>query len=309
MRGIKVSSSSSSSEEGTSPSEANERGSARFNITAGRGKSEPKRSDLYQRVSAKGRAKADTMPTRRPGKQEELQPNVEEEECSLMETSQLRNASMVSDLNLSNAVEIEEFEEVELAKTELELKRMGEQSGCGLSYICDDIEQMLEGLGNTSTPKPSTSSDSTHSSMPTLVSVSRSFSTSLSRDSGMPGSSDYQTGTPPPVVFSPPKQDLASLEYSPYTSPTYSPITPKDAVISNKKIGIYVHFPCLTQRLYRLPRGIVSEEQVSQAARTSEAEPRILHKLENEFIINLVNNQIACNLVHLVYAYLYRNLK
>ena len=274
MRGIKVSSSSSSSEEGTSPSDVNQRGAARFHITAGRGKSEPKRYDLYQRVVAKGRAKAETMPPRRPGKQEELQPNVEEEECSLMETSQLRNASMVSDLNLSNAVEIEEFEEVELAKTELELKRMGEQSGCGLSYICDDIEQMLEGPGNTSTPKPSTSSDSTHSSMPTLVSVSRSFSTSLSSDSGMPGSSDYQTGTPPPV-FSPPKQDLASPEYSPYTSPTYSPITPKDAVISNKKIGIYVHFPCLTQRLYRLPRGIVSEEQVSQTARTSEAEPRI----------------------------------
>ena len=84
--------------------------------------------------------------------------------------------------------------------------------------------------------------------MPTLVSVSRSFSTSLSSDSGMPGSSNYQTGTPPPVVFSPPNKDLASPKYSQHTSPTYSTITPKDAVISNKnKIGIYVHFLCLTQ--------------------------------------------------------------
>ena len=146
--------------------------------------------------------------------------------------------------------------------------------------------------------------------MPTLVSVSRSFSTSLSSDSGMPGSSDYQTGTPPPEVFSPPNKDLASPEYSPHISPTYSPLTPKDVVIYNKnKIGIYVHFLCLTQRLYRLPRGIVSEEQLSPAAMTSEAEPCIIHKWENDSIINQVNNEIACILVHLIYAYIYRNLK
>ena len=111
--------SSSSSSSGTSPSDVNQRGPARIHITDGRGKTEPKRYDLYQKVAAKGRTKAATMPPRKPGKQEELQPNVEEEECSLMETSLLRNASMVSDLNLSNAVEIEEFEEVELAKTPL----------------------------------------------------------------------------------------------------------------------------------------------------------------------------------------------
>ena len=68
----------------------------------------------------------------RPGKPEKLQSHDEEEEYSLMETSQLRNTSTVSDFNLSDDVVVEEYKEVEIAKTEAELQRMGEQTGCWL---------------------------------------------------------------------------------------------------------------------------------------------------------------------------------
>ena len=85
-----------------------------------------------QKATAKGQAKQETERTVRPGKPEKLQSHDEEEECSLMETSQLRNTSMVSDFNLSDNIVVEEYEEMEIAKTEAELQRMGEQTGCWL---------------------------------------------------------------------------------------------------------------------------------------------------------------------------------
>ena len=103
---------------------------------------------------------------------------------------------------------------------------------------------------------------------------------------------------------------MASPAYSPYVSPTYSPltrslqaITPKDAVILNEKIGNYVNFKCLTKKSHRQPKGSVTEDQISPKARTSEAEPRTL-KSESEFNINFVNNQFVCTLIHVIYAYL-----
>ena len=178
-----------------------------------------------------------------------------------METSQLQNTSMVSDFNLLDDVVVEENEEVEIAKTEAELKRMGEQTGCGLSYICEDLEQMLDGPGNTSTPKLSTTSNSMRSSMPPLVSVSSSPNPILSSNSGMPGS-DYQIGSPTVVFSPPPSSVVASPVYSPYVSPTYSPltrslqaITPKDVVIQNEKIGNYVNFTCLTKKITQATKG------------------------------------------------------
>ena len=150
MRGIKVATSSSSSEEGNQRSADKKRELTRVNIT-GRGKTNPPlRSELYEKVTAKAQAKAETKMT---GKPERLQSHDKEEECSLMETSLLRDTSKVSDFNLSDEVVIEEFEDVEVAKTEAELKRMGEQNGCGLSYICKDLENMLGGPENSSTPK------------------------------------------------------------------------------------------------------------------------------------------------------------
>ena len=215
-----------------------------------------------------------------------------------METSQLRNTSMVGDFNLSDDVVVEEYKEVEIAKTEAELQRMGEQTGCGLSYICQELEKMLDGPGNTLTPKLSNTSNTTRSSMPPLASVSSSPNPSLSSDSGTPGS-DYLIRSD--VVFSPPVEDLASPVYSPVVSPTYSPwspqdSTPKDVVIINEKIGNYDDFTCLTKKSHRQPKGSVTEDQIPPKARTIEAEPHIL-KPDNEIMINFVKNQFVCTLV------------
>ena len=256
MRGIKASSSSSSSEEGNSPT---------FNISRkdrqgstsqpSRGRAVLRRTENGKTILiSKGRAKPEVRQTRKPGKQEQSKPRDEEEECKLMEISELRDVSNVSEANLSNILEVEEHEEIELAKTEAELHRMGSYAGCGLSNICKDLEQMLEGPGSTSTPKLSTTSTtSAGSSMPPLVSA-----TSSDCNSGMQGSSDYLTGSPPPLVFSPPRQALASPTYSPYTSPAYSPITPKDAAIQNFETGNHVFFSCLNKSFHRQTRDKVS---------------------------------------------------
>ena len=176
---------------------------------------------------------------------------------------------------------------------------MGEQNGCGLSYICKDLENMLGGPENSSTPKLSNTSNTTRSSMPPLASAtSSSPNPSLSSDSGMPGS-DYQIG---PDVFSPPVEDLALPVYSPIASPTYST---KEVVLKNEKFGNYNDFTCLTIKSHRQPKGSATEDQIPLKARTSEAEPRVLKPI-NEMIINFVKNQFVYALV--TYAYLYHNL-
>ena len=296
MKGIKVSTGSSSSEEGTQRAADKRRELTRVNIN-GRGKADaPPRSELYKKMTAKGQARAETEMR---GKPERLQSHDEEEECSLMETSMLRDTSKVSDFNLSNDVIIEEYEDVEVAKTEAELKRMGEQNGCGLSYICKDLENMLGGPENSSTPKLSNSSNATRSSMPPLVSASSSSpNPSLSSDSGMPGS-DYQIRSD---VFSPPVEDLASPVYSTFAKPIYST---EEVVLKNEKFGNYDNLTFLTTNSHRLPKGSVTEDQVPLKARTSEAEPRVL-KPDNGMIINFVKNQFVNALV--TYAYIYRNL-
>ena len=295
MRGIKVATGSSSSEEGTQRSADKKRELTRVNIN-GRGKTGPPRSELYNKLAAKGQAQAETELT---GKPERLQSHDEGEECSLMETSMLRDTSKVSDFNLSDDVVIEEYEDVEVAKTEAELKQMGEKNGCGLSYICKDLENMLGGPENSSTPKLSNSSNATRSSMPPLVSASSSSpNPSLSSDSGMPGS-DYQIRSD---VFSPPVEDLASPVYSPFTSPTYST---EEVVTKNEKLGNYDSLTCLTTNSHRLPKESVTEDQIPLKARTSEAEPRVLNP-DIGMIINFVKNQFIYALVP--YAYMYRNL-
>ena len=75
----------------------------------------PPRAELISKLISKGRAKPEARQTRKPGIQEQLKPRDEEEECSLIETSELRNAIIISELNLSNVAEVEEYKEVELA--------------------------------------------------------------------------------------------------------------------------------------------------------------------------------------------------
>ena len=94
-----------------------------------------------------------------------------------MDVSELRDAKQdddhdtVSDTNLSDDQVCEEFPEVEEEKTERILERMGTSSSPGMLDLCDDIVMMLHPV--TSTPKrtegSSSSSTSTHSSMPPLA--------------------------------------------------------------------------------------------------------------------------------------------
>ena len=94
-----------------------------------------------------------------------------------MDISTLRVAAddendAVSESNLSDVLVVDEYPEVELAKTEHILEKMGTSSSPGVIELCDDIVLMLNPV-NSSTPKRSsssgsTSSSATHSSMPSL---------------------------------------------------------------------------------------------------------------------------------------------
>ena len=94
-----------------------------------------------------------------------------------MDISTLRAAAdeendAVSESNLSDVLVVDEYPEVELAKTEHILEKMGTSSSPGVIELCDDIVLMINPV-NSSTPKRSsssgsTSSSATHSSMPPL---------------------------------------------------------------------------------------------------------------------------------------------
>ena len=101
-----------------------------------------------------------------------------EAEDEKMDVSTLREEAeendAVSETNLSDVQYVEEYPEVEVAKTEKILEKMGTASSPGVVELCDDIVLMLSHNTVTSTPKrssrsaSSTSSSSTHSSMPPL---------------------------------------------------------------------------------------------------------------------------------------------
>ena len=96
-----------------------------------------------------------------------------EAEDEKMDVSTLREEAeeidLVSESNLSDVQYVEEFPEVEVAKTEKILESMGTASSPGVVELCDDIQLMLSNKV-TSTPKRSSgSSVSTHSSMPPLT--------------------------------------------------------------------------------------------------------------------------------------------
>ena len=119
--------------------------------------------------------KTDPYSLKMTSKGEPAKPAVTKDEK--MDVSELRDAKQdddhdtVSDTNLSDEQVCEEFPEVEEAKTERILERMGTSSSPGMLDLCDDIVMMLHPV--TSTPKraegSSSSSTSTHSSMPPLA--------------------------------------------------------------------------------------------------------------------------------------------
>ena len=100
---------------------------------------------------------------------------VEDMEVSALRASQEEDHDVVSESNLSDVQSVEEFPEVELAKTEKILEKMGSAQGSpGMVELCDDIVMMLNPV--TSTPKRSStrsegssSSLSSHPSMPPLM--------------------------------------------------------------------------------------------------------------------------------------------
>ena len=102
-------------------------------------------------------------------------PKVEDMDVSALRASKEEDHDVVSESNLSDVQSIEEFPEVELAKTEKILEKMGSAQGSpGMVELCDDIVMMLNPV--TSTPKRSSarsegssSSLSTHPSMPPLM--------------------------------------------------------------------------------------------------------------------------------------------
>ena len=146
-----------------------------------------------------------------------------------METSELRDTDTVSEVNLSQVVNVQEHEDIDLAKTEHELARMGESPGCGLSNECDEMEIMLGGgSASTSTPNVTLSL----SSMPSLVSVS-SGPVDSGNDSGQ--TLIYFTGqsSQPSLVFSSPR--------AAEPSPAFSLITPRDTVTEILKMGSFMY--------------------------------------------------------------------
>ena len=112
-------------------------------------------------------------------KGEPSKPAKAEAEDEKMDVSTLREEAedidAVSEANLSDVQYVEEYPEVEVAKTEKILEKMGTASSPGVVELCDDIVLMLSHEKVTSTPKrpsrsaSSTSSTTTHSSMPPLA--------------------------------------------------------------------------------------------------------------------------------------------
>ena len=128
-----------------------------------------KRNDnnIGPRKVSKGRTKPSICAMTRPGPVNTQ--SVVNDDCELMETSELRDADNISKVNLSQVFNMQEHKDVELAKTEMELARMGEVPGCGLSNVCDEMEIILNG-GPVSTSTPNATFSL--SSMPSLVLVS-----------------------------------------------------------------------------------------------------------------------------------------
>ncbi len=107
------------------------RQSQKLNITGGKGRAVVKRNDnnTGPRKISKGRTKPSSTVMSRPGPVNTQAATTED--CQLMETSELRDADNISDINLSQVINVQEYEDVELAKTEMELGRMGEVPSCG----------------------------------------------------------------------------------------------------------------------------------------------------------------------------------
>ena len=225
---------------------------------------------------ARGRAKpsAETLPLTRPGPQvldATLEPEPEkkhDQDLELMETSDLREgdgAENISEINLSKILDVQEYEEVELAKTEAELAAMGQNPECGLSNVCQEMELMLGGgPSSTSTPNVTLST----STLPSLVSVSSAGTADSGHDSGTPASVSSSGNITP---------DRAD------PSPVFSPITPR--VTEDFESGKYMYFTSLTDHYHRTTLSLNHQQRLPASVKSELSTPGQL--LENTLFMIL----------------------
>ena len=108
-------------------------------------------------------------------------------DISILREHRVDDLDTISETNLSDEQVVDEYPEVELERTEKILEDMGSKSSPGMVELCDDIVMLLQ--PTTSTPKArpegsSTSSVSTHPSMPPLGDGWSATSESATSDSG-----------------------------------------------------------------------------------------------------------------------------
>ena len=278
----------------------NQRTNQRISLTSGKGRASIRRSDIGFRHVARGRgASAETLPLTRPGPQAaaaraELEPEPEkkqDENLELMETSDLREsdgAENVSEINLSKILDVQEHEEVDLAKTEAELAAMSDNPECGLSNVCHEMELMLGGgPSSTSTPNVTLSG----SSLPSLVSMS---SRGCATDSG------HDSGTPLTSSSSAPGDSTPDRGIEP--SPVFSPITPR--VTEDFEIGKYVYFTILNDYCHRISQNHKHQERLQASAGGKMPRDEHLLKLETNIMIMILST-LFIHVFNLIYS---RNL-
>ena len=117
----------------------------------------------------------------------ELKMDQEEMDVSILREQRVDDLDTISETNLSDEQVIDEYPEVELEKTEKILEDMGTKPSPGMSELCDDIVMLLQPTTSTPKAKPdgsSSSSVSTHPSMPPLADGWSASSGSATSDSG-----------------------------------------------------------------------------------------------------------------------------